>query len=228
MAIDVICTGCHKRFQVSDQYAGQKGPCPGCKTIIEIPRLEDVVVVHERETTSTGAPAKLDSIRRQQTTVSKLELVISTSCILCGLILAFIVRTSLPDANSTPSGLLPWLAGIALGAGTSLLGYVVLRPQDTEIVNNRTTLLKGILIGVSYGILWRIFGYVVVEILTESDGVILPAVIILALAVVGVASFVPAFVFSLEYMQGFVHVFLFIASLAIYALIAGKIAFIAC
>ena len=158
MAIDVICTGCHKRFQVSDQYAGQKGPCPGCKTIIEIPRLEDVVVVHERETTRTGAPAKLDSIRRQQTTVSKLELVISTSCILCGLILAFMVRTSLPDENSTPSGLLPWLAGIGLGAGTSLLGYIVLRPQDTEIANNRTTLLKGILIGVSYGILWRIFG----------------------------------------------------------------------
>ena len=88
MAIDVICTGCHKRFQVSDQYAGQKGPCPGCKTMIEIPRLEDVVVVHERETTSTGAPAKLDSIRRQQTTVSKLELVFQPA--------AFFLDSSLP------------------------------------------------------------------------------------------------------------------------------------
>ena len=80
----------------------------------------------------------------------------------------------------------------------------------------------------SYGVLWRIFGYVVVEVLTESDGVILPAVIILALACIGVASFVPAFTFNFEYIQGFVHVFLFIASLAIYALIAGNIAFIAC
>ena len=227
MAIDVICTGCHKRFQVSDQYAGQKGPCPGCKTIIEIPRLEDVVVVHERETTKTGAPAKLNSIRRRETTVSKLELILSAGCILFGFILAFIVRSTLQDENSLPSGLFPWLAGIALGCGTSLLVYIVLRSQDTDINNNRNTLIKGILIGVLYGVLWRLFGYVVVVWLTESDGVILPAVIILGLAIVGVASFVPAFVFSLEYMQGFIHVFLFAAALAIYALLAGDIAFIA-
>jgi hypothetical protein len=27
-----------KRFQVSDKYAGMKGPCPSCKTIINIPK----------------------------------------------------------------------------------------------------------------------------------------------------------------------------------------------
>ena len=49
MPINVICTGCKKRFAVNEKFAGQKGPCPSCKTIITIPKLEDQVVVHAPE-----------------------------------------------------------------------------------------------------------------------------------------------------------------------------------
>ena len=37
MAITIVCPGCHKRFSVSDNFAGQSGPCPKCKTVIKIP-----------------------------------------------------------------------------------------------------------------------------------------------------------------------------------------------
>lgn len=38
MAINVVCPGCFKRFSVSDKFAGMKGPCPSCKTVIDIPK----------------------------------------------------------------------------------------------------------------------------------------------------------------------------------------------
>ena len=44
MAIQVICPGCMRRFEVADRFAGKKGPCPRCGHIIEIPKEQ--VVVH--------------------------------------------------------------------------------------------------------------------------------------------------------------------------------------
>lgn len=38
MSIHVICPGCLKRFQVGVRFAGMKGPCPACGTIITIPK----------------------------------------------------------------------------------------------------------------------------------------------------------------------------------------------
>ena len=54
MAIIVTCPGCHKSFSVSDKFAGKKGPCPKCKTIIKIPALNEQVVVHGGEAFSDG------------------------------------------------------------------------------------------------------------------------------------------------------------------------------
>lgn len=47
MAINVVCPGCFQRFSVSERFAGQKGPCPKCGQVIEIPKGD--VVVHEEE-----------------------------------------------------------------------------------------------------------------------------------------------------------------------------------
>lgn len=226
MAIDVICTGCHKRFQVSEQFAGKQGPCPGCQTIIEIPKVEDLVIVHERETTRTGAPAKLDSIVRQKTTVNKFELYLSLATLFGGLAMGFALRFTLDEANPAPGSVVTILAGALLGIGSSLLGYIVLRPQDTEIRNDRKTILKGGCVGLVYAALWRLQELAISGLLTEDGSVILPAVIVLALALVAVASFIPMFVYEFEYSQGLIHVILFIAALAAYCMLLGDIAFI--
>jgi len=224
MAIDVICTGCHKRFQVSDEFAGMKGPCPGCKTVIEIPKLEDIVVVHERETTKTGAPTKLNSIRRQGTTVSKLEIIISLVAVTLGLTTAFIGRFTISGASSSPSILIWGIAGSMLGLGTSLLGYIVLRNSELEIVNDRKTILKASGIGILYAVLWRLQIIITDSALTMEDGIILPGVIVLALALTAIASFLPMVLLEFEFAQGLVHTSLFIAALVAYSLILGNIA----
>ena len=226
MAIDVICTGCHKRFQVSEEFAGRKGPCPECKTVIEIPKLEDIVVVHERETTKTGAPTKLNSIRRQGTTVSKLELIISLSAVALGLTIAIIGRFTISEVSEAP-GILIWgIAGCMFGIGTSLLGYIVLRNSELEIVNDRRTILKASGIGILYAILWRLQIIITDSALTMEDGIILPGVIVLALALTAIASFLPMVLLEFEFAQGLVHTSLFIAGLVAYSLILGNIALI--
>lgn len=36
--LSVTCPHCHKRFQVRQEYAGRKGKCTACQTVIQIPQ----------------------------------------------------------------------------------------------------------------------------------------------------------------------------------------------
>ena len=47
MSLHVICPGCLKRFQVSLRFAGMKGPCPNCGTVIDIPK--ESVKIHSTD-----------------------------------------------------------------------------------------------------------------------------------------------------------------------------------
>ncbi len=70
MAIQIICPGCHKRFKVSDKFAGKTGPCPQCKTSIKIPLKSEEVVVHAPEEfgpKGDSGEAVLKPIARQET-----------------------------------------------------------------------------------------------------------------------------------------------------------------
>ncbi len=44
MSIHVICPGCMTQFEVSDRFAGRKGPCPKCGHMIEIPKANVTIV----------------------------------------------------------------------------------------------------------------------------------------------------------------------------------------
>ena len=54
MAILVVCPTCKSRFQVSEKFAGKQGPCPKCKAVITIPRVEDEVKIHAPEEYAGG------------------------------------------------------------------------------------------------------------------------------------------------------------------------------
>jgi hypothetical protein len=56
MPLHVICSGCLKRFQVGVRFAGMKGPCPNCGTIIEIPK--ESVKLHESDAVKSGKGKK--------------------------------------------------------------------------------------------------------------------------------------------------------------------------
>jgi len=52
MSLHVICPGCLKRFQVSLRFAGMKGPCPNCGTVIDIPK--EAVKIHDADGGGSG------------------------------------------------------------------------------------------------------------------------------------------------------------------------------
>ena len=58
MPIAVICPGCKTNFRVNEKFAGQKGPCPKCKTIVVIPQIEEVKIHAPEEFESGGKDSK--------------------------------------------------------------------------------------------------------------------------------------------------------------------------
>ena len=76
MSIIVVCQNCLQRFKVSDKFAGKKGPCPKCKTILRVPLKEEEVKVHSAEETQQGPRGKsgelvLKPIAREKTQLGK-------------------------------------------------------------------------------------------------------------------------------------------------------------
>ena len=95
MSILVVCPGCHKRFKVSDQYAGQKGPCPKCKAQITIPKKEEEVQVHTPTAFAEGGRSRSGElvtkpIARKRITVKPVTAAVVIGAVLIVLMVAWI------------------------------------------------------------------------------------------------------------------------------------------
>lgn len=99
MAITVTCPGCHKKFVVSEKFAGKSGPCKYCKTIIHIPNevpAAEKVVIHGGQTFSSGgknAQGKLvlKPLERSEKKFNRVRAIIITAGILGALLATFIL-----------------------------------------------------------------------------------------------------------------------------------------
>jgi predicted Zn finger-like uncharacterized protein len=74
MPIQVVCPSCHARFSVSEKFAGKKGPCPKCKTVIQVPEATEEIKIHAPEQSEAGAKGTggrhvLKPIERKETKV---------------------------------------------------------------------------------------------------------------------------------------------------------------
>ena len=99
MSITVTCPGCHKKFVVSEKFAGKSGPCKYCKTIIHIPNevpAAEKVVIHGGQTFSSGgknAQGKLvlKPLERSEKKFNRVRAIIITAGILGALLATFIL-----------------------------------------------------------------------------------------------------------------------------------------
>lgn len=157
MPIDVTCPGCRTRFKVNEKFAGQKGPCPKCKTVILIPGKDDEVVVHAPEQfgpkNATGQ-AVLKPISREDTRMSAAMVVGIASGVLLILIVALLLR----GLDRIPS----WL----LGLGAFLLapplvwaGYAFLRDDELEPHRGRYLAIRVLICSAVYALLWAAYVY---------------------------------------------------------------------
>src|SRR5215510_14380386 len=99
MAIDVTCSSCHTRFQVSEKFAGKQGPCPKCKKVIKVPELKEQVVIHAPEVsgpTDSKGQAVLKPIGRTEVRLTTPMIVMIVGSVLMVLIVAFVLRLANP------------------------------------------------------------------------------------------------------------------------------------
>lgn len=158
MPIDITCPGCRTRFKVSEKFAGQKGPCPKCKTVIQIPGKGEEVVVHapqEYGPKDASGVAVLKPISREETKVTPIMVVGVISGIFIVLIAALLLRS----LEQVPA----WV----LGLGAFLLapplvwsGYAFLRDDELEPHRGRYLAVRVLVCSVVYALLWGVYAYV--------------------------------------------------------------------
>jgi len=157
MPINVTCPGCMKRFSVADKFAGQKGPCPKCKTVITIPKKEDEVVIHSPEHSEAGAVGAggrhaLKTYKRKDTKFQPLVFTGVVGFVLVALLVALVLRSM--------GGVDDWVkaaGAIVLGPPLAWAGYTFLRDPELEAYQGMPLIWRSLACGLVYALLWGIF-----------------------------------------------------------------------
>ena len=109
MSIQVVCSGCKKRFQVSEKFAGKKGPCPSCKAIITIPEKAEEVTIHAPEeakrpggSAAPGLPT-FKPMRRAHLTASPVMIVSVVGGVILTFVIALVIRMSTSAEQPIPT-----------------------------------------------------------------------------------------------------------------------------
>jgi len=167
MAIRVICPGCHKRFQVSDKFAGQTGACPSCKHAIRVPTKEEEVTVHAPEAFESGGRGvsgklTLKPIARRETRLPPVALVGIVAGALMVLFISWIAGRVFQES------LLFRVVGLLIISPPLVLaGYGFLHnDDDLEPLSGTALLGRSGLCALFSVLLWGIFSYVSGYVLT--------------------------------------------------------------
>jgi hypothetical protein len=159
MAILVVCPGCKKRFDVHDRFAGKKGPCPKCKTIIQVPAKGEEVVVHvpqEFGPKNASGRATLKPIARTETKISPLL----TAAVIVASLATLLVAWWLRSPKGDVSALWLTLGALVLAPPLAWAGYAFLRDDELEPYRGREVWLRVGICGLVYAALWGLVAIV--------------------------------------------------------------------
>ena len=210
MAIQVTCPGCKKRFEVSDKFAGQEGPCPSpnCKTKIKIPAAGESVVVHAPETYGPkGATGKaiLKPITRKEIRFSPLL----AGGIGLSILLVFGAAIAVRLSDSPLSSPLLLLGSLILAPVLGLAGYVVLRDNELEPFRGKELMLRMLPSIFVFPLLWIVYFIVPGYVGLDQTGIGYIVVMLpITLAIGGFASHCGL---DLDYISSAIHYGLYLA-----------------
>jgi hypothetical protein len=221
MAIQVVCPGCKKSFNVDDKFAGKTGPCPKCKTKITIPAKQAEVKVHAPDEFSGGGRGvtgklALKPIARQETRIKP-----AMAAVIGGATIAAIAWALLMRVAATEPGPLRYLmSGVGLIMVSPLLvvaAYTFLRDDELEGYRGKELYVRAAVCGLVYMILWAVFAYVKVTMGTID----LPMWLLVAPPFLIVGGMAGKFSLDLETANGFFHYAFYAAATMILGAIAG-------
>ena len=159
--ITVTCQNCHKRFSVSEKFAGKSGPCPACKQVIKIPDKGEELVIHAPIPTgpvdSTGE-AILKPIERKEVQASPVAVIGIVGAIILSLIAAIILRMQFKSGEAEAiAPTLWWIlfgGAILLAPPLVLAGYWFMRNDELEPHRGRELALRVAICATIYAALW--------------------------------------------------------------------------
>ena len=151
-----------KRFQVADKFAGQKGPCPKCKSIIQVPELTQQVVVHAPEVSGpkdSKGVSVLKPLVRQEAKLTR-PMIIGI-CVTIGVILlvALMLRVAFPGGK-VPMPLL-MVGAVLLAPPLAFAAYTFLRNDELAPFTRTELMLRLIAPSVVYPLIWGLYWFVI-------------------------------------------------------------------
>jgi hypothetical protein len=144
---------------VSEKFAGQQGPCPNCKTILNIPKKEEEVVIHAPEAAGpkdSKGQAVLKPILREETRFSTNWAVGVAGVVLTALLGAWLLRSV---AGSMPV-VVGALGAILLAPPLVLAGYTFLRNSELEPYRGSELWIRVAACAGVYAVLWGAYAWV--------------------------------------------------------------------
>lgn len=164
MPIRVTCPTCHTRFDVSEKFAGQTGPCPKCKAQITVPTKSEEVVIHEPEQfgpKNAEGRAVLKPIERTEAKITAVGIVAIVGSILLVLAVAFLVgRTFRSDTGvEVPPAILA-IGAVLVAPPVVLAGYSFLRDDELEPHRGLPLAIRTAICALVYAILWGVYAYI--------------------------------------------------------------------
>ena len=223
MPIRVICPGCHASFSVSDQFAGKEGPCPKCKQKIKIPELSDDVVVHAPEVTGpkdSHGRSVLSPLSRDEAKFSWVFAVAIGVSVIAAFIVAAVIRT-MADA---PLALIV-IGAVSLGPALSIGGYSFLRNDELEPYRGKSLLIRSLICGLVYAILWGVYCWAVKDYLFDGKNIELFQMVSVVTPMFIIGSFTAVASFEIEFGNGAMHYGLYLLVTVLLRLTAGLGAF---
>lgn len=173
MPISVICPGCHARFQVSEKFGGRQGPCPKCKTIINIPKESEQVKIAEPEDYGGAKDTKgklvLKPIEREEAKFNTNAAVAIGAACLVTLGLAWILGRSAPVVEvgvgtavhtvREVSWLVLALGAVIVAPPLVLAGYSFLREDELEPYRGAALWIRTLVCSAVYAGLWGAYAF---------------------------------------------------------------------
>ncbi|MHB8861107.1 MAG: zinc ribbon domain-containing protein [Pirellulaceae bacterium] len=218
MPIEVLCPGCKSRFKVSEKFAGKKGPCPKCKTVITIPEVTEEVIVHVPEEfgpKNAAGVGVLKPIARKEAKLSPLVIVGIVSGIVMVLVVAMLLR-GLEQVS-------PWVLGIGaflLAPPLVLGGYTFLRDDELEPYRGLSLMVRVLICGALYAALWGAYAWLPGLVL-NLDRLELFHLLLIVPPIVAAGAFVASYSLDLEFTDAIVHYAFYVLVTVVLCLLMG-------
>ena len=206
------------RFDVSEKFAGKEGPCPKCKKIIQVPALEEQVVVHAPEHSGpkdSSGQAILKPIARSETKLSGLHLAIIGAAIALFVGGAFFVRSMYPGKELLPQWVLG-LGALLVAVPIAYAGYTFLRNQDAAPFYGQDLWSRLGICAVVYAALWLLMPVMAYAFPGNQVGAIVALV-----GMISAGGAIGMLVLQFDFFFGILHYGMFLGICLIGRLIVG-------